>query len=151
VPIISGPIALPPGVDARTFIGTCGARIPITLSAPQERASEIERTGGKVPAPVSGVALIDTGSSVTSIDESVAAKLGLKPIGQPVSIEDSGGPMTARRYSVAAALSECGSGLWTMTSAKLAPMEIIALVGTDVLVDCVFVFDGPHGAFTLSF
>jgi hypothetical protein len=87
------------------------------------------------------LALIDTGCSVTSIDEQVALGLGLQATGTK-TVHATGGARQAVQYMCQATVGGVAGGLWTMTTAILSPSGIVALIGTDVLANCLFVFDG---------
>lgn len=49
-----------------------GPIIQVSLSVGQAVAEQIRAAGGELPPPVSGLALVDTGASVTCIDDAVA-------------------------------------------------------------------------------
>lgn len=105
-----------------------------------------------MPTPIAGMALIDTGASVTCVDESLAQQLQLPAIDvvqmmsashaatqqnvYPVEIEIVG---AAIRISVPRAIG-----------ASLAPQGIIALIGRDFLQHCTLFYNGVTGAITLS-
>jgi predicted aspartyl protease len=126
-----------------------GPRVAIVLAVPQAQANAITAAGGVVAPPVSGLALIDTGCSITSIDDQVATNLGLQAIAT-TTVHAAGGTRQAVQYMVQADVAGTATGLWTMTTAILAPTGIIALVGTDLLAHCLFVYDGIGGRFTLA-
>lgn len=114
------------------------------------QADAIRAAGGTVPEPVSGLALIDTGCSVTSIDETVAAHLAVQPVGF-IDCNNAGGTrQQAPQYVVHAVIDGQAGGLWTMTAAILAPGGMVALIGTDILKHTVFEFNGVGGSFTLT-
>jgi predicted aspartyl protease len=116
---------------------------------PKAQADVIIAAGGTPPNSVTGWALIDTGANVSGIDEQVAAQLGLQTTG-PKKVHGIGGPGTANEHIVQIRLSGSGTALWLVVSAKLQGAGNIALIGTDILTECVFVFDGPNGTFSLS-
>lgn len=148
-PIISGPSGLVPGADPRATIEIHGPRIGILLSVPQAQANAIQAAGGAVPQPVAGLALLDTGANNTAIDDGVAQSLGLRAISS-VQVNTPSGAAVQAQYLVETNLG-AGQGLWRMTGSILAPQGLVALIGTDILSSCVFVYDGVNGSFTLSF
>ena len=54
-----------------------GPIINVTVGLERSMATALIGQGSKVPTPISGLALIDTGASVTCIDNSKAIELGL--------------------------------------------------------------------------
>lgn len=57
-----------------------GPVVQVTISVGQQIASQVLQTGGTLPSPVSGLALIDTGAHMTCVDEAAAQKLQLPAI-----------------------------------------------------------------------
>ena len=101
--------------------------------------------------PVLGWALIDTGATVTCIDQKAAQKAGLRIVGT--------GPVASATHSnevvpiFAAQLIFEGLKSWDATIAygtNLESLGLIALVGRDVLAGCMFVYNGPDGSFSLA-
>ena len=101
--------------------------------------------------PVVGWALIDTGATVTCIDQKAAQKAGLRIVGT--------GPVASATHSnevvpiFAAQLIFEGLKSWDATTAygaNLEPSGLIALIGRDVLAGCMFVYNGPDGSFSLA-
>lgn len=150
-PVINGPGPLPPGfpLSSRETLARFGARIQITLSMPPTQAAVIAKAGGKVPEPVTGIALIDTGANNTCIDDAVARQLGLRQIGT-TAVNTPAGSATAPQYMVEYTIAG-GSGLWSATGVLLRPQGLLALIGTDALLTCELVYNGHAGTFTLSY
>lgn len=150
-PVINGPGVLPPNASPRALLAQAGARIALTVAVPPSQAAQISASGGAIPAPVSGIALIDTGASVTCIDNDLALSLGLRAVGSVSVNTPSGVGIAQTQYLGEVTLPGSAGNLWTLTGAVLAPQGIIALIGTDVLANCVLVYNGSAGAFTLAF
>ena len=105
-----------------------------------------------MPAPVSGLALIDTGATSTCIDDETARQLQLPAIDvvtvasashasarqsvHPVQIELVGWPI---RFDAPRAIA-----------APLRIQGILVLIGRDVLQHTILVYNGPTGSFSLS-
>jgi Aspartyl protease len=104
------------------------------------------------------VALIDTGASITSIDQSVFASLGVNPVGT-AQVGTAGGQQQQSTFP--AKFSFPGTGLPTIESPAalgcnlsgqvVGGNRVIALIGRDLLANCVLVYNGAVGMFSLSF
>lgn len=74
-----------------------GAVVPIEIHVPPQLAEILTDQGKPIPAPVSGLALVDTGATTTCVHEPVLQQLGLNP----VSLIQSGtanGPVQQSQY-----------------------------------------------------
>src|SRR3954468_3155697 len=69
-----------PSGDSRALRGN-GAIIPVVLGVSLGTGTLLTIRGETVPARVEGAALIDTGASITCIDEAALVGLGLLPTG----------------------------------------------------------------------
>lgn len=129
-----------------------GPVVQVTISVGQQIASQVLQTGGTLPSPVSGLALIDTGANMTCVDEAAAQKLQLPAIDvvkvasashasieqnvYPIQIEVVGLPITVNAPRA--------------VGAALEPQGILVLIGRDVLQHMVLVYNGPAGSISLS-
>lgn len=113
----------------------------------------------QVPVGVPIRALLDTGASSTAIDPSVLATLGLTPTGScMVNTPTTGAtPQAADLYDVAFLIPAgkmspplFNQTLAVMSCELLAAQGFHALIGRDILSQCVFVYNG-NGFFTLSY
>jgi hypothetical protein len=68
----SGKLVPVPPQDVLHVIGPC---IPVTVGVAGPIVQQLFQKGEKVPKPISGQDLIDTGASSTCIDETTAKKL----------------------------------------------------------------------------
>ena len=143
------------------FTQVVGANGPIVrafIAASKARAKVLADAGQPIPTPVPIEALLDTGASCTCVDPSVFAQLGLTPTGS-VSIITAGNMAEARdQYDVALVIPDSGAPLILETipvvaSNLLTDQGFHALIGRDILNECVFVYSGRGGAqfFTLAF
>jgi hypothetical protein len=128
-----------------------GPKVEIEIAVPTVLAEFLERSGLPVPPPQRGFALIDTGASITAVDEEVVASLGIQPIGQ-MKLSTPRQSMPAWLY--AARLTCCVTTrpvleVLDIVGCTLQPQGFIALLGRNFLSQVVLVYDGPAGLFTL--
>ncbi len=128
--------------------GPC-LQVTVTLSAPM--ATQIASQGGTVPAPVSGLAMIDTGAMMTCIDDEAALQLGL-PVIDVIAIASASHAETMQRVYPAHIEGFGGISIEAprAVGAALASQGLIALIGRDILQHCCLYYNGPAGQFTLS-
>jgi hypothetical protein len=110
---------------------------------------DIRDAGGRIPPHQNCFALIDTGASRTCIDERFARSLQLTQW-EPVQIKTLAGLSIRAQYRARLGIGSTHYDI-TMAGADLASQGLDALIGTDVLSDCVLVYSGVSGQFTLSF
>lgn len=141
-------VSIPPSMALQQT----GPRVQVTLSPLEDQIRLISDGGGVVPPPVSGYGLIDTGASVTCIDQEAATRAGL-------AIVDSGPmhsathaneivPIYAGRLNIQGLAGNIDSK--RAFGANLASQELIILVGRDVLASCIFVYNGVDSSFSIS-
>ena len=129
-----------------------GPKVKIEIAVPAVLAEFLERSGLPVPPPRKGFALIDTGASITAVDEEVVASLGIQPIGQ-MKLSTPSRSMPAWLYAVQLTCSGVAMPvleLLDVVGCTLQPQGFIALLGRNFLRKGVLVYDGPTGAFTIS-
>ena len=129
-----------------------GPVLPCAVMLDVRRAQALTLKGQPVPPQKVGSILIDTGASMTSIERTVLQELGIPPIGESQVKTPSGGE-TQLVYPCGLAFP--GSPLPTIKGifvlgANLAEQGIVGLLGRDVLANCLFVFNGQGGGFTLA-
>ena len=106
-----------------------------------------------IPPPQSGLALVDTGATLCSIDEAAVRALGIPPFGV-TSTHTAGGTVQQNTYP--ASLSFPGTTLPNIefadfVGAPLAAGGIIALIGRSLLQHFVLVYNGPSGSISLAY
>lgn len=115
--------------------------------------------GQTVPAPIAIRGLLDTGASNTAIDPSVLTALGLTPTGTArVNTPTTGAaPQTVEEYDIGIVIPGPAGGaplfhqtLPVFAAELLNAQGFHALIGRDILSQCVFVFNGS-GFFTLAY
>jgi len=114
-------------------------------------AQALIQRGTPAPAVKSGLALIDTGASVSCIDEQVAAELKLPvvDVGQMTSASHAAHPCNLYPIQI---LLPAGIGFAAPRAmgANLAVQGIIAIIGRDILQVCTLFYNGYAGQITLS-
>lgn len=136
-----------------------GAYFPIEIHVPPLIAEALTKQGLSIPTPVSGVGLIDTGASLTCVDEYILTGLSLNPIGV-VNTGTASGPVQQNVYPGRIVFPTKG---WTLDLERVAgvnlagqvvreaqPKPIIALLGRNFLERCVFIYNGTMGSWTIS-
>ena len=128
-----------------------GPKIAIEIAVPTVLAEFLARSGLPVPPARKGFALIDTGASITAVDEDVVASLGIQPIGQ---MKLSTPSQSRSAWLYAARLTCSGMAMpdpeiLDIVGCTLQPQGFIALLGRNFLRNFVLVYDGRAGFFTL--
>ncbi|MCH8164486.1 MAG: retroviral-like aspartic protease family protein [Planctomycetes bacterium] len=104
-------------------------------------------------------ALIDTGASVTVLDTAIVRKLSLMATGTISFQTPSTGetPHVSNQYDVSILLVSpiakraTGFDNIPVIEADLSAQGLQALLGRDILRQCLFVYDGVAGLFSLAF
>ena len=129
-----------------------GPRVQVALSPLASQTKFFSQNGKKLPSPVVGLGLIDTGASSTCFDRNAATKAKL-------AVVDSG-PMTSATHINE--IVPIFAGRMTINGlpvhidatkaygANLAPQGLVALIGRDILARCVLIYNGIDGSFSLS-
>lgn len=130
-----------------------GPRIPIEVLMPMILENTFTQVGTPVPNPVSGYGLIDTGATITAVDRDILSNLGISPIGRTKVLTPQGEeeqllyPIRLRFPN--STLPEINFS--RVTGSKLQHQGIIALIGRDVLVHFLFIYNGTTGQITISY
>ena len=131
-----------------------GPSLAVEISVPSDLAAALQANGRPIPPPFSGVGLIDTGASVTSVDESVLVALGLSP----TSVVNVATPsaQAVQQPVYACVLAFPGTPLPAIPfneviASNLTGLGCSALIGRDILAACLLVYNGPEGVWTLAF
>lgn len=151
MPVYNSPVA--PGPQPSSLIlRLSGPVLPVEITIPATLLRRLTQQGHPLPAPQSGVALIDTGASLSAVDDGVVRALGVAPVGQ-TQIHTAGGIVFLPLYPVR--FSFPGIGLPAITFRRVvgSPLQsqgIVALLGRDVLANFILVYNGPAGTFSLA-
>lgn len=153
----------PDGNHSPQNLQIIGPLLQVEVSVASALAQHLASQGQPLPAPVSGWALVDTGATSTCVHETVIAGLGANPIGVATT-GTAHGPVQRALYAARLNFPAEGfnlefSSVIGVDLAGQSPPEtkeagrlpLIALVGRDILMGCVFTYNGPGGFFTLSY
>jgi Aspartyl protease len=134
-----------------------GPFMPVVVSVPSVLATAIAAQGQPVPAPVAGIALIDTGATRTCVDTRVIQSLGIQQI-SAVSVHTANGPTLVGTYP-AKFLFPTFSGLEiefssvlsaTLSGQLIQNQPLIVLIGRDFLMSGILNYHGTTGSFSLA-
>jgi hypothetical protein len=103
--------------------------------------------------------LVDTGASCTCIDPTVLLALGLQPTGKILMTTPSTGatPAEADTYDVCIIIQASGNqqplfkAVISVCTSELVHQGFDALLGRDILGDCLFTYNGSAEFFTLAY
>jgi hypothetical protein len=137
--------------DSLSLRGT-GPVLSLQISVPDVRAAQLIEARKDIPPPVLGDVLLDTGASVTAVQERILTGLGLHPI-REVDITTPAGDVKMRVYP--AKLSFPGTGLPPRNFIEVVGVDLgmercVGLLGRDVLDQMVVIYDGIRGQITLA-
>ena len=136
---------------------SAGPLIDLLVGVSQPREHALLKNSMPVPNPVQVRGLIDTGDSCTCIDPEIISSLSLAPTGTTTMLTPSTGivPHECNQFDVGITLMhpELAFNFQALPviEAKLKHQGFQALIGRDVLADCLLVYDGRHGSYTLAF
>jgi hypothetical protein len=117
----------------------------------------IQKAGTPVSSPVKIVALIDTGASISVIQQGLAQQLAVHPVGIQHITTPSSQAVPCHQYALQLTLQATGGIKGTVafdalfTEAPLLGQNIQCLLGRDFLAHGVFMYTGPTNSFVLSF
>ncbi|MEJ7624213.1 MAG: retroviral-like aspartic protease family protein [Pyrinomonadaceae bacterium] len=141
-------VKIPPAVALQQR----GPVVQIIVGIAQTFADQLLQQGATLPTPFSGVALIDTGASVTCIDDAIAQNIGL-PVIDVVTMASASHASTQQNvYPIHMQIvgSPIRGEVANAIGANLQSQGIIALIGRDFLQYCTLHYNGLTGAITLS-
>lgn len=129
-----------------------GPVLQVSVGLSESVAQQLLERGETLPEPVSGMALIDTGATITCIDDALAQQIGLPVIDQgrissasheetvvniyPALIEFVGVPIRVN--------AERAAGV------ALATQGLAVLIGRDILQHMTLFYNGITGEITIS-
>ncbi|MBI5397599.1 MAG: aspartyl protease family protein [Verrucomicrobia bacterium] len=146
-----------PQVSATDLLAVAGLLLGIEVTVPESVANALTLSAKPLPKPTVGTALVDTGATSCCIEETVVQSLGLQPVGQ-VNVSSPNGPKLQNVY--VARMTFPGSPIPTL-ELRLIGVQMqppggaatgpISLIGRDILRQCVLVYNGPMGSYTMAF
>lgn len=129
-----------------------GPLLQVAISVTPEHAKRLSHDGAKPPDPITGYALIDTGASITAVDEGVCQQLGLSSTGV-VKMSHAGGEEERMCYPIQVIFP--GSPFPAMTNPRVVSCTLgnghLLLFGRDLLSRIRMVYNGPAGRVELAF
>jgi predicted aspartyl protease len=129
-----------------------GPRVQVSVGLAQQFAEALLARGDRIPDPVVGEALIDTGASQTCIDEAIAQRLGLPVVGRTNLCSASHASTQTNLHPIkidfiGAAMS---SNVLQAPACALAAQDLAVLIGRDLLQQFLLVYNGPIGQWTMA-
>ena len=133
--------------------------INANVSVSEQRATALKKAGQPSP-PIRPIkALIDTGASATCVDPSVMSALGLNPTGTAKIFTPSSGQVAVEydQYDVGILIlakqnqTPLHIGTVGVIATQLKYQGIDALIGRDILSQCILQYNGSMGQFSLAF
>ncbi len=144
-------------------IGPGGPVVDAVIAVSAARHSAILAANQTPPLPVPVRALIDTGASCTCVEPSILQQLQLTPTGQGLVYTPTTGatPVACAQYDIGILIPSGGGGaahfaipnlmVAAAQPASLQQQGIQALIGRDLLANCVLWYNGGGGFFTLAY
>ena len=133
--------------------------VPVQIEVPAALAAQLQQSGQLVPTPVAGLALIDTGASLSAVDASTVQQLGVQPVGI-ANVGTAGGVQQQATYPARFTFPGTnlpGIDFGSLIGSNLAgqivaghQQPLVALLGRDLLQQFILIYDGPMGSFTLG-
>jgi len=125
----------------------------VEIHLPDALVSQLQQEKKPVPPPITGIGLIDSGASISGIDETHAQKLGLISI-EPVNVSTPIGSKTKSLYAVK--LGFPGTTLPAVPFIRVIGNEVKSqgidvLIGRDYLADKVLIYNGPMRLYTVCY
>ena len=137
-----------------------GALVSVEIGHSRSEAQRLRNAARPIPAPVSSLALLDTGAECSCVDPKALRALGLPlaNIGM-VNIPALGGLTATTQLEACLTVvhpsGDAGRNLVVdgllVAEALLTALGYQVLIGRDVLSRCRFLYDGPSGRFKLSY
>jgi hypothetical protein len=130
-----------------------GPVVQVTVGVAEFVANQLIQNGIKVPDPISGYGLIDSGASSTCIDDDIAHTLGLPIIDQAIIATPSHDATSKNVYpaNIVFTGTAIKSNDFRAIGASLSNQGIIALIGRDILSNFTLFYNGPFGEITISY
>ncbi len=147
----NGPNGTQIQVPPRIALQQRGPVIPVTVGLEQGMVQSLAQRGAPVPLTRSGLALVDTGASISCIDEQLAQELHLPVVDvcQMVSASHSAHPSNV--YPIQIALPQGVSfGAPRAMGANLAVQGLLRLSGETFSRIAPLFYNGNAGQITLS-
>ncbi len=156
MPIYDGEFRTQAGQPGPGGLLRTGPVLPLEIAIPSALSKFLSANNQRIPAPVGGFALIDTGATRSCVDSQVISSLGVNPIGI-ANLGTASGRSQHHLYPAKFSFPaikfevEFGSVVGVDLSGQgVGNMQIIALIGRDVLSRCILIYHGTKGSFSLA-
>ena len=134
-----------------------GLIVEVKIGPDSQRILSLQAAGQAVPRPLLVRAVVDTGSDISCVAASVLTQLGLSPA-RSATTTTTAGAQQVRLFKVSLSIQQTGGSGAIYAVPDLTVMELMhslpnieALIGLDILDECLLVVNGPAQHFTLSF
>lgn len=136
------------------MLATDGPIVPVTLTLTEETSRAYVERGESLPEPVSGFAMIDTGATRTCLDEASARRAGFPITGIALMASATHAnhevPVFNGRIVMVGSFNiDVVGGLGANLTA-IGDLDLVALIGRDLLKDALFTYNGPGGSIALA-
>jgi hypothetical protein len=122
------------------------------------RLEVLKAANQAIPAPVAIRALVDTGASCTCVDPAVMLNLGLTPTGNVQVVTAGNKPESRDQYDVALIIPSGPTdpvlilGAIPVVASNLKQDQgFDALIGRDILSQCILNYNGTMKTFTIAY
>ena len=156
MPIYDGEFRTQAGQPGPGGLLRTGPVLPVEIAIPSALSRFLSAKNQRIPAPVGGFALIDTGATRSCVDSQVISSLGVNPIGI-ANLGTARGRSQHHLYPAKFSFPaikfevEFGSVVGVDLSGQgVGNRQIIALIGRDVLSRCILIYHGTRGSFSLA-
>lgn len=147
----SSPFDMPSFTSQIPNLQAVGPVVELRVAVGSAVEAALKRTQSPVPAPVTVVAMIDTGATKSVIRQGLASQLGLQPIGVVAISTPSSANFPCNEYSVRFLFPNNVGAEGTAIEAPLHGQHIQCLIGRDILAHAVLLYIGYTNLFSLSF
>jgi predicted aspartyl protease len=128
-----------------------GPCVQVTIELADQVAQELLKRKEPLPHPVSGFALIDTGSMLSCIDEEAAKSMNLPVVGICNMASASHAAHKAPQYPIKIKIPgfHIACNIPSAIGAPLKIQGLVAIIGRDLLQICCLIYNGSTGQITL--
>ena len=133
-----------------------GPFFQVLVSIPQPLAEFYTKNKTPLPAPVAGIALVDTGASKSCVHGPIMKRLQVSPIGVATS-HTAAGPVPHSLYpahfTFPTAKIEIDFAAVVgvdLSGQTIGGQQLIALIGRDVLAMGMFIYNGSTGSYSFA-
>jgi hypothetical protein len=129
-----------------------GPQLKVEVRVPKAFEDLLVQQGKPVPKAIAGMALFDSGASISAVDDSVITSLGVQPVGI-TTVHTPSGSAEQNQYPVRFSFPETSLPelhVHQAIGSFLQAQGLTALIGRDALSSLVFIYNGPLGLVTLA-